>query len=129
MDPAGINVCNTPEELALAIRDEITWRLTGRLGYYLGRLPEPQEFHSMTLEYVDEREEARYSYGKELLLVVHMRDPKLVRFSAWDPITEAEVNGSAPGPGMIQRMNQELWSPFLEAFELPLINISKADLK
>lgn len=85
-------------EMANAFRDQLRSVLGVRLGYYLLRIPTDEDFGRLRLELSDDGEQMRYYYGSECLLHVDTSDTEHVRLSAWDMITEAEVNGSAPGP-------------------------------
>ncbi|MFZ1689051.1 MAG: hypothetical protein WAU70_16640 [Flavobacteriales bacterium] len=113
-------ILHSPSELADAFAHAITGRLQVRLGYYLGHIPTEQEFHRTTHEQLEDGYSHRYTYRNEVLLIVDTRNPLRPKFSAWDPITEDEVNGSAPGPGAFQLQAGVVWDPFFVASELEI---------
>ena len=87
----------SPAELAVAFRDHLHSVLSFRLGYYLMRIPTDQDLARIRIEDSDDGKHVRYYHGTECLMHVDMSDTSHVRIAGWDIITEAEVNGSAPG--------------------------------
>ena len=123
-----IKIAGSPAELAQQFGARINQILTGRLAYYLGHLPDLEEFRRVRLVPVKDTYIRRYYYGQELILEIDMTNDRLVTFSAWEPITEAEVFGSAAGPGPVQRASGRAWDAFMAAQEIPIIHIPKDEV-
>ena len=116
--------CNSTEDFVKAFREQVRVVLTGRLIYYLGHMPTEAEMRSLSVT-ADGNFET-YTYRNEVILVLDFADQRQVKFSAWDRITEAEVDGSSPGPGWVQRQCPEIWDDYTGETSFTIMNLREA---
>jgi hypothetical protein len=85
-------------ELAVQTREHLRAVLGGRLAYYYQRIPEERDFTRVRMHDHEGGKIITYELGNECLMRVDLSEPYEMKVAPWEPITEAEIVGSIPGP-------------------------------
>lgn len=119
----GAPPARDPDELRDNYEFQLRVILIARLMYYLGREPSPKDYGAVRMTTSSDELHFFYSYGTECLSHVDHTKDMVGLVHAWDPISEDEVNGSAPGPRPFHLAQVELMQHYACPIEIRVITV------